>query len=79
MTPRCPERLAVGSRYGRCHRRPGHKPPCHTTGFTWLTTGEQGQQIRERAECFPDCLPVPSAPQGRARGTTVTGNGSTVR
>jgi hypothetical protein len=32
---RCPEHIAVGRSYARCHKHPGHRSPHHAAGRTW--------------------------------------------
>lgn len=39
---------------------PGHRPPHHAAGKTWLDAGEQGQQVRKQAWHWEDCIPLPS-------------------
>jgi hypothetical protein len=70
MIPRCPEHVAAGLGYARCHRPPGHPPPCHAAGRTWYPAGDAGQRVRIAVPCFPDCLPIPGPPPRRPAKTT---------
>ena len=63
MTPRCPEHIAAGLGFARCHRPPGHPPPCHAAGRTWWPYGDAGQRLRLGVGCFADCAPVPAPPR----------------
>jgi hypothetical protein len=67
MSPRCPERIAAGRGYARCHRPPGHPPPCHAAARSWYSSGDLGQRVRLAVLCFSDCLPLPSPPPARRR------------
>jgi hypothetical protein len=64
VTPRCPETIRAGKTFARCHRPPGHKPPCHAAGCTWHSYGDAGQRLTTGTGCFPDCIPLP-IPQTR--------------
>jgi hypothetical protein len=65
MTARCPEHIAAGNGFARCHRPPGHRPPCHAAGRTWWPYGDAGQRLRRGVGCFPDCAPIPAPPRTR--------------
>jgi hypothetical protein len=68
MTARCPERIAAGLGYARCHRPPGHRGRCHAAGRSWFPAGDEGQRLRLGVGCFHDCIPLP----GPYRATTTT-------
>ena len=68
--PRCIEVISAGHGYARCHRPPGHPPPCHAAGRSWWPYGDRGQRLRLGVGCYPDCLPMPGPPPRQATMTT---------
>jgi hypothetical protein len=72
MTARCPEVIAAGLGYARCHKLPGHRGPHHAAGRTWHDSGDLGQRLRLAIPCDRDCIPLP-APRMTVRNRRTAG------